>query len=240
VGGLVENPIHAASRIIASFHDSKGRVAIPGFYDGVPELPADEKKLHPQMKDEYIQGLKASLGNFTEWGDPEVSPLERIWVRPTCDVNGIYGGYEGDGMKTIIPSKARFKVTMRLAPGQDPNTIAEAFTAHVGSFDSDSTKVEVEIKQTAGPASSDPESKAVKALILSTEKAFGKDPAIVRMGGTVPIAGTLQKETGIPPVFLSVGIGGLIHSPNEFMHDGYFITAVEIVIAFLEELGATA
>ncbi|MBN1685353.1 MAG: M20/M25/M40 family metallo-hydrolase [Spirochaetales bacterium] len=238
VGGLVENPVHTASRIIASFHDSSGRILIPGFYDGVPELSPEEKRLLPGMQKEYLKGLSASLGDFAEWGDPDVSPVERIWVRPTCDVNGIYGGYQGYGMKTIIPSKAGFKVTMRLAPGQDPDTIAEAFTAHVKRFDSESTRVEVEIRQKAWPATSDPESKAVKALIQATRAGFGKEPAIVRMGGTVPIAGTLLRETGIAPVFLAVGTGGLIHSPNEFMYDDYFITAIEMVIAFLAELGA--
>jgi acetylornithine deacetylase/succinyl-diaminopimelate desuccinylase-like protein len=240
MGGLVENPIHAASRIIASFHDLNGRVLIPGFYDGALELPAEEKNSYPGMEREYLKGLRTSLGGFTEWGDPDVSPLERISVRPTCDVNGIYGGYEGDGMKTIIPSKVGFKVTMRLAPGQKPDTIKEAFTAHVKSFDTESAHVEVEIKQTAWPSSSDPESKPVKALIQATRVIWGKEPAITRMGGTVPIAGTLQRETGIAPVFLAVGIGGLIHSPNEFMHNEYFITAVEMVIAFLAELGVSS
>ncbi len=236
-GGLVENPIHAASRIIASFHDNEGRIRIPRFYDDVPELSAEEKKSFPGMQDEYIHGLKASLGSFFEWGDPSVSALERIWARPTCDVNGIYGGYQGFGMKTIIPSQAGFKVTMRLAPGQDPDAIAEAFTAHVKRFGSKTAKVDVEIKQKAWPATSDPDSQAVAALVRATRASLGKEPAVVRMGGTVPIAGTLQRETGKAPVFLGVGFGGLIHSPNEFMYEDYFITSIETVIAFLTELG---
>jgi len=192
------------------------------------------------VQKKYLGGIKTSLGDFTEWGDPGISPLERIWVRPTCDVNGIYGGYQGGGMKTIIPSKAGFKVTMRLAPGQDPNAIAKAFTAHVKRFNSKSTKVAVAIQQMAWPSTSDPASKPVKALVRATAATLGKEPAIVRMGGTVPIAGTLQRETGIAPVFLAIGTGGLIHSPNEYMYDGYFITAVEMVIAFLAELGASS
>ena len=237
-GGLVENPVHAASRIIASFHDSAGKIRIPGFYEGVPELSTEEKKQGPELQENYVNGLKASLGDFTEWGDPDLSPLERIWVRPTCDVNGIYGGYQGDGMKTIIPSKAGFKVTMRIAPGQNPDAIARVFIDHVKKFDCESAKVEVEIKQTAWPATSDPVSKPIQALIKATRSIFGKEPGIVRMGGTVPIAGTLQREIKKDPVFLAVGIGGLIHSPNEFMHDEYFITSIEMVIAFLAELGA--
>ncbi len=240
VGGLVENPIHTASEIIASFHDANGKILIPGFYDGVQGITAEEKKLHPEMQEDYLKSLTASLGNFTEWGDPEASPLERIWVRPTCDVNGIYGGYQGHGMKTIIPSEVRFKVTMRLAPGQNPDAIAQAFSDHVQSFDSATAKVGVEISQKACPATSDPASRPIKALVQATGTTLGKTPAIVRMGGTVPIAGTLQRETGKSPVFLAVGVGGLIHSPNEYMHEAYFITAIEMVINFLDELGGTA
>lgn len=237
-GGLVENPIHTASRIIASFHDTHGKILIQGMYDDIPELSAEEKKSLPDMQDEYIKGLKSSLGKFAQWGDPSVSPLERIWVRPTCDVNGIYGGYEGIGMKTIIPSTVGFKVTMRLAPGQSPDTIGEAFAAHVKRFTSETVNVEVEIKQKAWPATSEPGSPAVAALVKATHTCLGKEPALDRMGGTVPIAGTLQRETGKAPVFLAIGFGGLIHSPNEFMYEDSFITSIEIVIAFLSELGA--
>lgn len=237
VGGLVENPIHTVARIIGSFHNSDGRVIIPGFYDGVPELSERERERNAAGQEEQIQGLKAALGDFTEWGDPGTGPLERISVRPTCDVNGIFGGYQGDGMKTIIPSKAGFKVTMRLAPGQNPDTIAESFAAHVRGFDTATTHVGVEIKQKAWPSTSDPESKPVEDLIVATAETFGREPAIARMGGTVPIAGTLQSETGIAPLFLAVGVGGLIHSPNEFMYADYFITAIEMVITLLAKLG---
>jgi acetylornithine deacetylase/succinyl-diaminopimelate desuccinylase-like protein len=96
----------------------------------------------------------------------------------------------------------------------------------------------VQIKQKAWPATSDPDSQAVAALLKATRTSLGKEPAIVRMGGTVPIAGTLQRETGKAPVFLAIGFGGLIHSPNEYMHEDYFIKSIEIVIAFLTELGA--
>jgi acetylornithine deacetylase/succinyl-diaminopimelate desuccinylase-like protein len=108
----------------------------------------------------------------------------------------------------------------------------------VKRFNSESAKVDVEIKQKAWPATSDPASPAVAALIKATRNSLDKEPSIVRMGGTVPIAGTLQRETGKAPVFLAIGFGGLIHSPNEFMYEGYFITSIEIVIAFLTELGA--
>jgi acetylornithine deacetylase/succinyl-diaminopimelate desuccinylase-like protein len=240
VGGLVENPIHVASRIIGSFHDSAGRVSIPGFYSGATGLTSDEKERYPAIEAGYLDAMKSRLGEFTPWGDPDHTPLERLTVRPTCDVNGIYGGYQGAGMKTIIPSIAGFKVTMRLAPGQDPDHLIDAFTSHVDRFSTDSAKVDTRIEKRAWPATSEPESASVSALERACKTSWGKKPILVRTGGTVPIAGTLQRETGIAPVFLAPGVGGLVHSPNEFMHEAFFITAIELVINFLSELGSSA
>ncbi len=113
VGGLVENPIHVVSRIIESFHDADGRIRISGFYDGVEGLTPEELGRYGIMEKDYLDAMKDRLGDFAEWGDPEYSPLERCTVRPTCEVNGIYGGYQGPGLKTIIPSTAGFKCKIK-------------------------------------------------------------------------------------------------------------------------------
>ena len=237
VGGLVENPIHTVSRIIASFHDSEGRILIPGFYENAVQASEEEKKRFANIERQYLRAMKERLGAFSEWGDPDFSPLERLSLRPTCDVNGIYGGYQGDGMKTIIPAHARCKVTMRLAPGQDPAAIADNFVRHVEGFASDTVDVTAKIEKSAWPATSNLESPEIRALERACESSWGEAPIYSRTGGSVPVAGLLQRATGIQPVFLAPGIGGLVHSPNEFMHLDFFSTGIDMVTDFLAELG---
>lgn len=237
VGGVVENPIHVAARIAGSFHDTDGRIAIPDFYDGIAGLSEEEKVRYAEIQSQYIKSTQSVTGAFSVWGDPDISALERITMRPTCDVNGIYGGYQGEGMKTIIPSKADMKVTMRIAPGQNPDDIAGAFKKHVMQFNSDTTRIEVKIPKLAWPSTSDAGSAAIDALSDALRLGWGKEPIRLRTGGTVPIAGILQRVTGNPPVFFSPGVGGLVHSPNEFMYENFFITPIEVLIHFLWKMG---
>ncbi len=214
-GGAVANPALELARILASFHDEGRRVAIPGFYDRVRPLSPRERELMEELpfdEDEFL----ASTGAPALAGEKGYSILERIWTRPTCEVNGIYGGYQGEGGKTIIPSRAGAKITMRLVPDQDPGEILDLFEAHVLGRAARGVRVEVEKTGGADPVSLSPDSPLVRAAVRALEKGFGKAPLFTRSGGSIPVVGAFRKLLGLDTLLLGFGLeSDRCHSPNE-------------------------
>lgn len=231
-GGAVHNPLHHASKIIASFHDDDGRIAIKGFYDSVKKLSDEEYQsmldVWTEIKDEYT----STSGTDNYWGEAVAPIPERLTALPTLDVNGLYGGYQDAGVKTIIPSEATFKVTMRTVADMHPADVAKLFTDHVMSFATDTIKIDIEILVEAFPFTCLFEGPLVDAMQNAHESVLGKQAKLVRGGGSVPIGGMFQNELNMDILALGLGSGGNIHSPNEYMNFGDFQKAMDVMIHF--------
>jgi len=231
-GGAVHNPLHHAAKIIASFHDDEGRIAIKGFYDSVKKLSDDEYQtmldVWEQVKDEYT----STSGTEHYWGESVAPMPERLTALPTLDVNGLYGGYQDAGVKTIIPSQATFKVTMRTVADMHPSDVAKMFTDHVMRFAEDTIKIDVQILVEAFPFTCLFEGPLVDAMQDAHESILGKKATLTRGGGSVPIGGMFQNELNMDILAFGLGSGGGIHSPNEYMNFGDFQKALDTVIHF--------
>ncbi len=231
-GGAVANPINVLSEMIASMHDKNGRITIPGFYDNVAELTKEERTAlnkAPFDLDEY----KKELAIDDIKGEAGYTTLERTGTRPTLDVNGIWGGYTGEGAKTVLPSKASAKISMRLVPNQDSNEITELFTKHFKSIAPKSVKVKVTAHHGGQPAVTPTDSKAFKAASSAFEEVWGKTPIPTRDGGSIPIVSLFKKELGLDTVLMGFGLDSdAIHSPNEHYGIKNFLIGIETIVAF--------
>ena len=231
-GGAVANPINVLSEMIASMHDKNGRITIPGFYDKVVELTAEERKAlnkAPFHLDEY----KKELAIDDVKGESGYTTLERTGTRPTLDVNGIWGGYTGEGAKTVLPSKASAKISMRLVPNQNSTEITELFTKHFQSIAPKSVKIKVIAHHGGEPAVTPTNSKAFHAASSAFEEVWGKAPIPTRDGGSIPIVSLFKKELGLDTVLMGFGLDSdAIHSPNEHFGIKNFLIGIETIVAF--------
>jgi acetylornithine deacetylase/succinyl-diaminopimelate desuccinylase-like protein len=231
-GGAVANPINILSTMIASLHDEAGRITIPGFYDKVEDLSAAEREAinkAPFSLDNY----KKELGIDEVHGEKGYTTLERTGIRPTLDVNGIWGGYTGEGAKTVLPSKAFAKISMRLVPNQDNKEITELFTKHFLSIAPKSVKVKVSPLHGGQPAVTPTDSEAFKAASAAFKEVFGKAPIPTRDGGSIPIVALFKKELGLDTVLMGFGFDSdAIHSPNEHYGVKNFLVGIETIISF--------
>jgi acetylornithine deacetylase/succinyl-diaminopimelate desuccinylase-like protein len=219
-GGAVANPINVLNRMIASLQDENKHITIPGFYDKVVEL-SDEERADMSKAPFNVEDYKAALDLGDIEGEEGYTTMERASIRPTLDVNGIWGGYTGEGAKTVIASKAYAKISMRLVPDQDPEEITELFTKHFESIAPKSVKVNVTAFHGGQPYVSPTDSLAYKAASKAMEDAFGKKPIPVRSGGSIPIVSLFEEELGMKTILLGFGLDSdAIHSPNE--HYGLF------------------
>ncbi len=235
-GGIVENPLHVAGKIIASFHDADGRVQLPGYHDALREASEAEKARIAAGFD--AEALLEGAGVTQFWGDAIAPPAERATVHPTLDVNGMWGGYQGAGNKTIIPAEAGFKLTLRLAPDQDPRVVSQQLKRHVESYASDTVSVQCAIGEEAWYfqlATDGPWLEAVQAAIEAT---VGKRAQLVRTGGSIPILGVFNREIGLPITAFAFGHGEGIHSPNEYLEIDTFFTSMEAAVRLYHNLGA--
>ena len=236
LGGGVNNPLHVMGKIIASFHDEVGNILIPGFYDNVLTPDEAERQEMADLDEPRIAAYRERFGEWTVWGDDAYSFTERTTVRPTLDINGIYGGYQGAGGKTIIPASGGFKVTMRLVPNQDPSDILDKFVAHVMSFADDTASISIETEMAYQPSLMLPAgSPAVEALQRAYEAAWGMRASVERAGGSVPIVSLFEQYLDAPITNLSLSIGGQIHSPNEYMWVDYVEKGIVTTIYALTE-----
>jgi len=231
-GGAVANPINVLCELIASLHDADGKVAIPGFYDKVATLTKDQRQAlnsAPFDLDDY----KRDLGIKEIRGEKGFTTLERTGVRPTLDVNGIWGGYTGEGAKTVLPSKASAKISMRLVPDQVSAEITKLFTDHFNSIAPATVTVKVSAHHGGEPAVTSTDSKPFKAAAAAFVDVFGKDPIPTRDGGSIPIVALFKKELGLDTVLMGFGFDSdAIHSPNEHYGVENFTLGIETIVTF--------
>lgn len=237
-GGIVHNPLHVVGKIVASFHDDDGRIQLPGYYDTVKALSDDELANLDKAWALTGEQFLAQSGAKHFWADAMGMIPVRGTALPTLEVNGIWGGYQGPGTKTVIPSKAGVKVTMRLVNDQNPDEIAKMFTNYVMGFASDTAAIEVKILTGAYPFSGLFDGAGVEAVQQALVATTGKRALMERTGGSIPIAGMFQRELGIPMTHLGLGPGDNIHSPNEYVRLDDFALAQETAIHLYYNLAA--
>lgn len=214
-GGAVANPINVLCEMIASMHDDDGKITIPGFYDKVVELSVEYRKKMAEAPFS-LDKFKKDLGIDEVKGEKGYSTIERTGIRPTLDVNGIWGGYIGEGAKTVLPSKAYAKISMRLVPDQTSQEITELFTDHFKRIAPRSVKVKVTPHHGGEPAVTPTDSIGYKAAVKAMEKTFGVEPIPTREGGSIPIVALFKKELGLDSILMGFGLNeDAIHSPNE-------------------------
>ena len=231
-GGAVANPVTILSKMIASCHDENNHITIPGFYDDVVEATADERNLMAQApydEDAY----KSDLGVKELWGEKGYSTNERTGTRPTLEVNGIWGGYQGEGAKTVLPSKAYAKISARLVPNQSSDIITKKMLDYFKSISPASVTVKASIHHGGEPYMTPIDSIAYKAAAKAIETTFGKKPIPVRGGGSIPICALFEKELDIKIVFLGFGLNSdNLHSPNEKFDIINFYKGIETIPYF--------
>jgi len=219
-GGAVANPINILCQMIASMHDEFNHITIPGFYDGVHELSAADRAAMAQTPFD-LDAYQKDLGIQSVHGEKGYSTIERASIRPTLDVNGIWGGYTGEGAKTVLPSMAYAKISMRLVPNQSSETITKLFTEHFKAIAPKGVKVTVKPHHGGEAYIMPTDSIAYQAASEALAETFGKDPVPTRGGGSIPIVALFEKELGIKSILMGFGLDSdAIHSPNE--HYGLF------------------
>jgi acetylornithine deacetylase/succinyl-diaminopimelate desuccinylase-like protein len=236
-GGAVANPINILAKMIASMHDENNHITIPGFYDDVLEVSAEDRAAMaatPFDIEEYKQDLQ--VGDV--WGEKGFSTLERTGIRPTLDVNGIWGGYTGEGAKTVLPSKAYAKISMRLVPNQTSDKATKLFEDYFKKIAPPSVKVEVRPHHGGEPVLTPTDSIPFKAASLAMEATFGKKPIPTRGGGSIPIVALFEKELGLKSVLMGFGLDiDALHSPNESYGLFNYYKGIETIPHFFKNFG---
>jgi acetylornithine deacetylase/succinyl-diaminopimelate desuccinylase-like protein len=231
-GGAVANPATILCKMIASLHDENNHITIPGFYDKVQDLSKEEREAlnaAPFDEAEY----KQDLGVDELWGEKGYTTIERTGIRPTLEVNGIWGGYTGEGSKTVLPSKASAKISMRLVPNQDWIEISQLFQAHFEKIAPKSVKVKVTTHHGGSPYVTPINHVAFKAASEAIRTTFGKKPIPMRGGGSIPIVALFEKELGLKTILMGFGLDSdNLHSPNEKYGLANFYKGIETIPYF--------
>jgi acetylornithine deacetylase/succinyl-diaminopimelate desuccinylase-like protein len=231
-GGAVANPITMLAKMIASCHDENNHITIPGFYDKVMEVSAAERKLLAQAPYDEAEYMR-DLGVKTLWGEKGYSTFERTGIRPTLELNGIWGGYTGEGSKTVLPSKAFAKISARLVPNQSSKDITALLLGHFVRIAPPGVTVKAEEHHGGEPYMTPIDSKAYKAAARAIEATFHKAPIPLRGGGSIPICSILERELGIKIVFMGFGLDSdNLHSPNEKFDLFNFYKGIETIPYF--------
>lgn len=231
-GGAVANPITVLCEMIAKMKDQNNHITIPGFYEDVMELSAEERsELNEAPFD--AEAYMKELGIDDLHGEAGYTTLERTGIRPTFELNGMWGGYTGEGSKTVLPSKAYAKISMRLVPNQDPEKITQLFKNYFESIAPKSVKVEVKPHHGGYPVVTPTDSVAYRAASKAMEESFGRKPIPTRSGGSIPIVALFEKELGLKTVLMGFGLDSdLIHSPNEHYGIFNFLKGIETIPLF--------
>jgi acetylornithine deacetylase/succinyl-diaminopimelate desuccinylase-like protein len=235
-GGAVPNPLNVLSRLLGQLHDAKGRVQVPGFYDGVEELGEDERRRLAELPFDEAAFL-GSAGLTVSTGEAGRSTLERIWTRPTCDINGMWGGYTGPGSKTVIPAKASAKVSFRLVPKQNPGKIVAGLREFLAKRTPADCRFELAVDATAAPLRIPVDSPYVQAARRALERVFPKPPVLIGMGGSIPAVEAIKRLLGIDALLLGFGLADdRVHSPNEKFELRCFKSGMRTHATLLAEL----
>jgi acetylornithine deacetylase/succinyl-diaminopimelate desuccinylase-like protein len=238
-GGASPNPFNSLAWVLAGLKGPDGRILIPGFYDKVQEPGPDEARSLSDLGIDDAQVLRDEIGSDAFFGETDRTILERISTRPTLDIHGIKGGFTGDGVKTVIPSRATAKVSMRLVPDQDPREIFAAFEAHVQSLGTPGTRLSTQAMNTDPPVRVGTSGRGVQAMARALKRAFGADPAFIRIGGSIPVCTAFQEALGAELVITGWGLpDDRPHGPNEHFVLDQFKGGIIAAIAFLEEFGS--
>ena len=231
-GGAVANPITVLATMIASCHDENNHITIPGFYDDVAEATPEERKLMAAAPFDETE-FKTDLGVTALWGEKGFTTNERTGIRPTLEVNGIWGGYTGEGAKTVLPSKAFAKISARLVPNQSSTVITEKLLNYFKSIAPDGVTVNAHEHHGGEPYMTPVDSKAYKAAAAAIKDTFGKEAIPVRGGGSIPICALFEEELGIKIVFMGFGLDSdNLHSPNEKYDIFNFYKGIETIPYF--------
>lgn len=239
-GGAIHNPLQALCEMLASLHDARGRVSIPGFYARVRRWsPAERANMRRSGPSD--RGILRDAGTARGWGERGYTLYERTTSRPALTLNGIAGGYGGPGVKSVIPARALAKLNFRLVAGQDPCEIEGLFRRHVAHITPPTVRSTVRTVSRASPVLIDPHHPAMRAAAIAYRKAFGRAPVLIRSGGTIPAVSLFQKDLGIPSVLMGFALpDSRIHAPNERFHLPNFRRGIDASIWFLHALGAMA
>lgn len=231
-GGAVANPITMLAKMIASCHDENNHITIPGFYDGVIDATPEERAKMAQAPFDEAE-YKTDLGVSSLWGEKGYTTNERTGIRPTLEVNGIWGGYTGEGAKTVLPSKAFAKISARLVPNQSSSVITEKLLNYFKSIAPAGVTVKAEEHHGGEPYITPIDSDAYQAAAKAIHATFGKDPIPVRGGGSIPICALFEKELGLKIVFMGFGLDSdNLHSPNEKFDIFNFYKGIETIPYF--------
>lgn len=231
-GGAVANPATILCKMIASLHDENNHITVAGFYDKVQELSDAERKAINNAPFDLAE-YKAELGVKEDWGEKGYTTLERTGIRPTLEVNGIWGGYIGEGAKTVLPSKAYAKISMRLVPNQVSDDISDLFKKHFEAIAPDSVQVKVTAHHGGEPVVTPTDSAAYQAAAKAIRTTFGKEPIPTRGGGSIPIIALFERTLGLKTVLLGFGLDNdNIHSPNEKYDVANYYKGIETIPYF--------
>ena len=239
-GGAVKNPIHYLGSILSSFHDASGRVQIKGFYDGIIPMTDRQRRHLNQLWKTIGPPLQKAAGVDAFFGDYLGVFAERTTSLPTLDVNGITGGYQGEGIRAIIPEEAGFKVTMRTVAGQDSDKMWSRFVEHVMAFAEPAITIETELISIAHPFLMSDEGREIRAIQRALKSVIGKEALLMRHGGSLAIGGLLGRELDAPVTMFGYGSGDNSHAPNEFIYADHIEVATEVAISLLFQLGSDA
>ncbi len=237
-GGNVRNPLEALAQMLAALKDADGRVRVPGFYDGVRELTPSERAVYARLPFDEAAEARA-LGVDALFGEAGYTPLERVWMRPTLEINGMYGGYQGAGAKTIVPSFARAKISARLVPAQEPAHVKRVVSDYLRSLAPRGVRVEVTTDGDVRAVETSQDHPAVLAAARAMERGFGKPPVFIGTGGTIGPVSSFDRILGLPQVLIGVGLpDDAIHAPNEKFDLGQFFGGIETMTYLYDELAS--
>lgn len=232
-GGAVENPVHVLARIITQLKDKNNKITIPGFYENVIPVKIEERRSLNKVDD--LAALKEGAGILKLISEKGFTPSEGRKIRPTLDVNGIWGGFTGEGAKTVLPYKASAKISMRLVPNQDPAGIAVAFEKYVRKLTPPTARLSVSIHSASSPVVVSKEGKEIRAAIGALKESFGKAPILDREGGSIPVVEVFSRILGLQTVLMGFGLpDDNLHAPNEKFSLEMFRRGIEASIRFLQ------
>jgi acetylornithine deacetylase/succinyl-diaminopimelate desuccinylase-like protein len=235
-GGGVANPLHALADILASFHDKNGKVAVEGFYDKVTPLTEEERQGFRDLQYDE-EAVKQELAVNELYGEEGYSFLERTWARPTLEINGMYGGFQGEGIKTVLPSEAHAKISCRLVGEQDPKEIQDLIEKHIHKHTPPGVQVSVIRMDTGRPFQTPYDHPVLQAAMRAYEKAYEVTPALTRMGGSIPIVEGFGRLLNVPVVLMGFGLPSEnFHAPNEHFHLENFDKGMITICEYWKEL----